>query len=62
VVEGERPVFLSPDEFAQRTGLSVATVRDIVREHRLAATNTAPGKARRLLILASEVDRLAAEA
>lgn len=58
----EEPVFVSPEEFAQRTGLSIRTVRDMVRERRLAATKTSPGKGGRVLILASEVERLRDEA
>lgn len=58
----EEPAFVSPEEFARRTGLSVHTVRDMVRERRLAATRTSPGKGGRVLILASEVERLRGEA
>lgn len=58
----EDPVFVTVEDFARRTGLSVHTVRDMVRQRRLAATKTSPGKGGRVLILASEVERLRGEA
>src|SRR4051794_33209634 len=57
-----RRIFMSPEDFAEATGLSVHTVRQMVRDRKIAATRTSPGKGGSVLILASEIDRLVAEA